>query len=80
MPLAHLWHSAYLARGRMDQESQRMIFWDPFRSHHVCLSVVLVYQEFCTFLAQPNAQFMLFTDVRVQKMLYMQHCTATVQL
>ena len=31
-----------------------MTFWDPFRSHHVCLSVVLVYQGFCTFLAQPK--------------------------
>ena len=40
-------------RGRMGLESQRMTFWDPFRSHHVCLSVVLVYQDFCTFLAQP---------------------------
>ena len=56
MPLAHLWHSACLARGRMDQESQRMTFWDPFRSHHVCLSVVLVYQDFCIFLAQPKDQ------------------------
>ena len=43
-----------LGRGRMGLESQRMTFWDPFRSHHVCLSVVLVYQDFCTFLAQPN--------------------------
>ena len=46
-----------LGRGRMGLESQRMTFWDPFRSHHVCLSVVLVYQDFCTFLAQPNEQY-----------------------
>ena len=43
-----------LGRARMGLESQRMTFWDPFRSHHVCLSVVLVYQDFCTFLAQPS--------------------------
>ena len=45
-----------LGRGRMGLESQRMTFWDPFRSHHVCLSVLLVYQDFCTFWTQPNDQ------------------------
>ena len=54
MHLAHPWHLACFARRRMGQESQRMTFWDPFRSHHVCLSVLLVYHDFCTFLAQPN--------------------------
>ena len=65
MHLAHPWHSACLARGRMGQESQRMTFWDPFRSHHVCLSVVLVYQDFCTFLAQPRPQCSILLVTRV---------------
>ena len=42
-----------LGWSRTGLESQRMTFWDPFRSHHVCLSVLLVYQDFWTFLAQP---------------------------
>ena len=58
--LAHVRHLACLAQGRMDQESQGMTFWDPFRSHHVCLSVVLVYQDFCTFWAQPNVHLSSF--------------------
>ena len=50
-----------LGRGRMGLESQRMTFWDPFRSHHVCLSVLLEYQHFCTFWAQPAEPIALWT-------------------
>ena len=44
-----------LALGRVSQESQRIIFEDLNRSHHVCLSVNLVYRTVSTFWTQPTA-------------------------
>ena len=46
-----------LAVTRVGQESQPMIFWDLYRSHHVYLSVNLVYRTVSPFWAQPRVHF-----------------------